>query len=45
MLGLIGTRSISETLPGIREIKEKNRARIESGMLAVAALEKIAQEP
>jgi cytochrome d ubiquinol oxidase subunit I len=41
MLGLIGTRSISKTLPGIREIKEKNRARIESGILAVAALEKI----
>jgi cytochrome d ubiquinol oxidase subunit I len=41
VLGLIGTRSISQTLPGIREIKEKNRVRIESGILAVVALEKI----
>jgi cytochrome d ubiquinol oxidase subunit I len=41
VLGLIGTRSISETLPGIKEIKEKNRARIESGIHAVAALERL----
>jgi cytochrome d ubiquinol oxidase subunit I len=41
VLGLIGTRSVSETLPGIKEIKEKNRSRIESGILAVVALEKL----
>jgi cytochrome d ubiquinol oxidase subunit I len=41
VLGLIGTRSISETLPGIKEIKERNRERIESGIHAVAALERL----
>ncbi|MEW6025574.1 MAG: cytochrome ubiquinol oxidase subunit I, partial [Pseudomonadota bacterium] len=39
VLGLIGTRSISKELPGIKEIKEKNRERIESGIQAVVALE------
>lgn len=39
VLGLIGTRSLTETLPGIREIKEKNRERIVDGIQAVAALE------
>ncbi len=41
VLGLIGTRSVTETLPGITEIKEKNRERIESGIQAVIALEKL----
>jgi cytochrome d ubiquinol oxidase subunit I len=40
-LGLIGTRSLTETLPGIKEIKEKNRARIASGIHAVVALERL----
>ncbi|OGU20563.1 MAG: cytochrome d terminal oxidase subunit 1 [Hydrogenophilales bacterium RIFOXYD1_FULL_62_11] len=40
-LGLIGTRSLTETLPGIKEIKEKNRERIESGIHAVVALEQL----
>ena len=38
VLGLIGTRSLSEEMPGIKEIKEKNRERIENGIDAVVAL-------
>ena len=41
VLGLIGTRSVSKTMPGIKEIKEKNRERIESGIQAVTALERL----
>ncbi|WP_324781174.1 cytochrome ubiquinol oxidase subunit I [Thiobacillus sedimenti] len=41
VLGLIGTRSISQTLPGIKEIKERNRERIEDGIKAVVALERL----
>lgn len=41
VLGLIGTRSFSETLPGIREIREKNHERIVSGIEAVKALERL----
>ncbi len=39
VLGLIGTRSVSKQIPGIHEIKAKNRERIRHGMLAVGALE------
>jgi cytochrome d ubiquinol oxidase subunit I len=39
VMGLIGTRSISKEIPGIHEIKAKNRLRIESGIHAVTALE------
>jgi cytochrome d ubiquinol oxidase subunit I len=39
VMGLIGTRSIDKQIPGIHEIKEKNRHRIESGIQAVTALE------
>ncbi len=39
VMGLIGTRSISKEIPGIAEIKEKNRERIERGIHAVTALE------
>ncbi|HET8695458.1 MAG TPA: cytochrome ubiquinol oxidase subunit I [Aquabacterium sp.] len=39
VMGLIGTRSVDKQIPGIREIKEKNRTRIESGIVAVKALE------
>jgi cytochrome d ubiquinol oxidase subunit I len=42
-MGLIGTRSISKEIPGIREIKEKNRARIINGIVAVVALETLRQ--
>ncbi len=39
VMGLIGTRSISKQIPGIHEIKARNRARIVNGITAVAALE------
>ncbi len=39
VMGLIGTRSISKQIPGIREIKAKNRERILRGIIAVNALE------
>jgi cytochrome d ubiquinol oxidase subunit I len=38
-MGLIGTRSVSKQIPGIHEIKEKNRERIVRGIVAVTALE------
>jgi cytochrome d ubiquinol oxidase subunit I len=40
-LGLIATRSTSQTIPGIKEIRAANQARIESGILAVVALERL----
>ena len=40
-MGLIGTRSISKEIPGIHEIKAKNKERILSGIVAVNALEKL----
>jgi cytochrome d ubiquinol oxidase subunit I len=39
VLGLIGTRSASKQIPGIHEIKAKNRERILRGRVAVDALE------
>ncbi len=39
VMGIIGTRTFSKEIPGIAEIKEKNRHRIESGMQAVTAME------
>jgi cytochrome d ubiquinol oxidase subunit I len=39
VMGLIGTRSVSKQIPGIHDIKSKNRERIINGMLAVTALE------
>jgi cytochrome d ubiquinol oxidase subunit I len=39
VMGLIGTRSISKEIPGIHEIKAKNRERIIRGIVAVTALE------
>ena len=39
LMGLIGTRSVSKTIPGIEEIKAKNHERILSGIQAVAALD------
>ena len=44
LLGLIGTRTLSETIPGIFEIKEKNRLRIASGVFAVKALEQLRKD-
>lgn len=39
VMGLIGTRSVTKEIPGIREIKEKNRERIIRGVVAVTALD------
>jgi len=39
VMGLIGTRSVTKEIPGIAEIKEKNRERIGRGIHAVMALE------
>lgn len=43
VMGLIGTRSVSRQIPGIREIKAKNRERILNGITAVIALETLRQ--
>jgi cytochrome d ubiquinol oxidase subunit I len=45
VMGIIGTRTFSKQIPGIVEIKEKNRGRIESGALAVAAVEQLRKDP
>ncbi len=45
VMGLIGTRSLTKEIPGIHEIKEKNRERIENGIHAVTALEALRQNP
>jgi cytochrome d ubiquinol oxidase subunit I len=45
LMGLIGTRSIHKEIPGIHDIKIKNRERIERGILAVTALETLRRPP
>ena len=45
MMGLIGTRSTTKEIPGIAEIKVKNRERIVSGIEAVTALETLRRDP
>ena len=45
LMGLIGTRSVSKEIPGIREIKARNRERILSGITAVTALEALRAQP
>ena len=45
VMGIIGTRSLSKEIPGIKEIKEKNRERIISGMKAVTALDALRKSP
>ncbi|RMC94768.1 cytochrome bd-I ubiquinol oxidase subunit CydA [Aquitalea palustris] len=44
VMGLIGTRSLSKEIPGIHEIMAQNRLRIQSGMLAVQALETVRRD-
>jgi len=44
-MGIIGTRSLSKEIPGILQIKEKNRGRILSGIHAVQALEALRRDP
>ncbi len=45
VMGLIGTRSVSKEVPGIIEIKAKNRERIISGIEAVQRLEALRKTP
>ena len=45
VMGLIGTRSVSKEIPGIVEIKAKNRERIISGIEAVQRLEALRKNP
>ncbi len=45
VLGLIGTRSISKSIPGIKEIRDRSRERIVSGIEAVTALEALRKDP
>jgi cytochrome d ubiquinol oxidase subunit I len=45
VMGLIGTRSMDKVIPGIREIKDKNRRRIVSGIDAANALTAIRKDP
>jgi cytochrome bd ubiquinol oxidase subunit I len=45
VMGLIGTRSLTKEIPGIHEIKAKNRERIENGIQAVTALEALRHNP
>lgn len=45
VMGLIGTRSVSKEIPGIKEIRAKNRERIVSGIEAVKALDTLRKHP
>lgn len=45
VLGIIGTRSLDKEIPGIIEIKERNRGRIIAGMEAVNLLEAMRKAP
>ena len=45
VMGLIGTRSVSKQIPGIREIQTRNRERIVSGIEAVKALAVLRAHP
>jgi len=45
VLGLIGTRSVNKEIPSIKEIKQRNRPRIVSGIEAVKALQALRADP
>ena len=45
VLGLLGTRSTDQTLPGIKDIQRDNLVRIRSGADAVLALEQLQRQP
>ncbi|MCK6394733.1 cytochrome ubiquinol oxidase subunit I [Zoogloea sp.] len=45
VMGIIGTRSLDTQIPGIKEIKVRNRARIVSGIEAVTALDALRRSP
>jgi cytochrome d ubiquinol oxidase subunit I len=44
VMGLIGTRSASKEIPGLNEIERKNVIRIERGIVAVKALERLRKD-
>jgi len=44
LMGLLGTRSLNKEIPGIHEIKAKNRERIVRGIVAVNALEALRKD-
>jgi cytochrome d ubiquinol oxidase subunit I len=44
-MGLIGTRTLTKEIPGIKEIMAKNRERVVSGIEAVTALEALRKNP
>ena len=45
VMGLIGTRSVTKEIPGIHDIKVRNRERIRNGIPAVLALEALRANP
>jgi cytochrome d ubiquinol oxidase subunit I len=45
MLGLIATRSIDKTMPGIKELVARANQRIQSGLVAYDALQKLRAQP
>jgi cytochrome bd ubiquinol oxidase subunit I len=45
MLGLIATRSIDKTLPGIKELVAQAEVRIRNGLIAYDALQKLRAQP
>jgi len=45
VMGLIGTRSLDRQIPGIHDIKARNRERIVRGIVAVNALEALRKAP
>jgi len=45
VMGIIGTRSLDKQIPGIKDIRDKNRERIVSGLEAVIALEALRKNP
>lgn len=44
-MGLLATHSMTEKIPGILEIRAKNRQRVESGIKAIIALEALRKDP
>lgn len=44
VMGIIGTRSLDKQIPGIKEIKARNRERIVSGIEAVTALDALRRD-
>jgi cytochrome bd ubiquinol oxidase subunit I len=45
VLGLIGTRTFTEEMPGIHDILKESRPRLDSGLIALDALHKVRANP